>query len=136
MLTCVGIYGVATILFGLSKSLWLSLAALAVVGASDMVSVVVRSSLLQMATPPEMRGRVSAVNWLFLGASNEFGEFESGLTAQWLGAVRAVVVGGVLSVTVTALWSILFKPLRDVDQLTTESLLSANEMQAVAEPVE
>jgi len=136
MLVCVGIYGVATILFGLSKSLWLSLAALAVVGASDMVSVVVRSSLLQMATPPEMRGRVSAVNWLFLGASNEFGEFESGLTAQWLGAVRAVVVGGVLSVTVTALWSILFKPLRDVDQLTTEALLSANAMQAAAEPVE
>jgi len=136
MLVCVGIYGVATILFGLSKSLWLSLAALAVVGASDMVSVVVRSSLLQMATPPEMRGRVSAVNWLFLGASNEFGEFESGLTAQWLGAVRAVVVGGVLSVTVTALWSILFKPLRDVDQLTTEALLSANAMQTAAEQVE
>lgn len=136
MLTCVGIYGLATILFGLSKSLWLSLAALAVVGASDMVSVVVRSSLLQMATPPEMRGRVSAVNWLFLGASNEFGEFESGLTAQWLGAVRAVVVGGVLSVTVTSLWSILFKPLRDVDQLTTEALLSANAMQTAAEPVE
>jgi MFS-type transporter involved in bile tolerance (Atg22 family) len=126
----------ATILFGLSKSLWLSLVALAIVGASDMVSVVVRSSLLQMATPPEMRGRVSAVNWLFLGASNEFGEFESGLTAQWLGAVRAVVVGGVLSVTVTALWSILFKPLRNVDQLTTEALLSANEMQTAAEPVE
>lgn len=136
MLTCVGIYGVATILFGLSKSLWLSLLALAIVGASDMVSVVVRSSLLQMATPPQMRGRVSAVNWLFLGASNEFGEFESGLTAQWLGAVRAVVVGGVLSLTVTGLWSVLFKPLRDVDQLSPEALLTAEELLASAEPAQ
>ncbi|WP_263410617.1 MFS transporter [Terriglobus tenax] len=136
MLSCVAIYGVATIVFGLSKSLWLSLAALAVVGASDMVSVVVRSSLLQMATPPEMRGRVSAVNWLFLGASNEFGEFESGVTAQWLGAVRAVVIGGVLSLTVTGLWSVLFKPLRDVDQLSAEELLPVHELQASSEPVE
>ncbi len=102
MLCCVGIFGAATAVFGLSKSMWLSMAALVVVGASDMVSVVVRSSILQLATPPEMRGRVSAVNWLFIGASNEFGEFESGLTAQWWGAVRAVVIGGIASMAVTA----------------------------------
>ncbi|MDE8344516.1 MAG: MFS transporter, partial [Acidocella sp.] len=76
MLTCVGIYGAATVVFGLSRSMVLSLVALVVVGASDMVSVVIRSSVLQLATPPEMRGRVRAVNWLFIGASNEFGEFE------------------------------------------------------------
>jgi hypothetical protein len=84
------------VVFGLSKSIWLSAVTLVIVGASDMVSVVVRSSLLQLATPPEMRGRVSAVNWLFIGASNEFGEFESGVTAQWWGAVRAVVSVGIL----------------------------------------
>ena len=86
MLVCVGIFGAATVVFGLSKSIWVSLVALVVVGASDMVSVVMRSSILQLATPPEMRGRVSAVNWLFIGASNEFGEFESGLTAQLVGS--------------------------------------------------
>src|SRR5690242_2186368 len=80
MLSCVGIFGAATVVFGLSKSMWVSLIALVIVGGSDMVSVVIRSSILQLATPPEMRGRVSAVNWLFVGASNEFGEFESGVT--------------------------------------------------------
>ena len=75
--------------------------ALLLVGASDMVCVVIRSSILQLATPPEMRGRVSAVNWLFIGASNEFGEFESGLTAHWWGAVPAVVIGGIGSLLVT-----------------------------------
>ncbi len=127
MFTCVGIFGAATVLFGLSKSLPLSMLALFVVGASDMVSVVVRSSLLQLGTPPEMRGRVSAVNSLFLGASNEFGEFESGLTAQWWGAVRAVVLGGICSMTVTGLWSVLFPKLREVDRLDAETLLSARE---------
>jgi MFS family permease len=125
MFTCVGIFGAATVLFGLSKSLPLSMLALFVVGASDMVSVVVRSSLLQLGTPPEMRGRVSAVNSLFLGASNEFGEFESGLTAQWWGAVRAVVIGGVCSMTVTGLWSVFFPRLREVDRLDAATLLSA-----------
>jgi MFS family permease len=125
MFSCVGIFGAFTVLFGLSKSLPLSLLALFVVGASDMVSVVVRSSLLQLGTPPEMRGRVSAVNSLFLGASNELGEFESGLTAQWLGAVRAVVIGGFASMAVTGLWSVLFPALRQANQLTAESLLGA-----------
>jgi hypothetical protein len=98
--------------------------ALFVVGASDMVSVVIRSSMLQLGTPPEMRGRVSAVNSLFLGASNELGEFESGLTAQWWGAVPAVVIGGLGSLMVTATWSILFPSLRNADQLTPEALLN------------
>ena len=119
----VAIYGMATVTFGLSRSLPLSLAALMVVGASDMVSVVIRSSMLQLATPGSMRGRVSAVNSLFVGASNELGEFESGATAQWWGAVRAVVAGGLGALAITGLWSVLFPALRGIDQLTTESLL-------------
>ena len=122
MLVCVGIFGAATVVFGLSRSMWLSLLALVIVGASDMVSVVVRSSILQLATPQEMRGRVSAVNWLFVGASNEFGEFESGVTAQWWGAVRAVVVGGIGSMIVTGSAAGLFPALRRADALTAESV--------------
>jgi hypothetical protein len=87
-----------------------------------MISVVVRSSVLQLATPPEMRGRVSAVNSMFLGASNELGEFESGATAQWLGAVRATVVGGIGALMVTGLWSVLFPALRNADELTAKAL--------------
>jgi MFS family permease len=136
MLTCVGIFGVATIVFGLSRNLWISLIALVVAGASDMVSVVVRSSMLQLATPPEMRGRVSAVNWLFVGASNEFGEFESGLTAAWWGAVRAVVIGGIGSVLVTTSAAVFFPQLRRADALTAESLMEANRELATAEPVD
>ena len=122
MLACVGIFGLATVAFGLSKSMPFSLLALYFIGASDMVSVVIRSSLLQIATPPEMRGRVSAVNSVFIGASNEFGEFESGLTAHWWGAVRAVVVGGIGSMVVTGLGAVLFPELRRADELTVESL--------------
>jgi MFS family permease len=125
MLICVAIFGAATVVFGLSKSLPLSLAALFVVGASDMVSVVIRSSVLQLATPAEMRGRVSAVNSLFVGASNELGEFESGLTAQWWGAVRAVVFGGIGSLVITGLWAVCFPSLRRADALTPEALLNA-----------
>ena len=122
MLICVGFFGAATVVFGLSTTMWISMAALVVVGASDMVSVVIRSSVLQLATPPEMRGRVSAVNWLFIGASNEFGEFESGLTAHWWGAVRAVVVGGIGSLMVTGAAAVVFPSLRRADKLTAESL--------------
>jgi MFS family permease len=122
LFVCVGLFGVATIAFGLSHNLALSLGALAVAGAADMISVVIRSSVLQLATPPEMRGRVSAVNSMFLGASNELGEFESGVTAQWLGAVRATVVGGIGALMVTGLWSVLFPALRDADELTAKSL--------------
>lgn len=136
MLVCVGIFGAATVVFGISHTMWISLLALWVIGASDMVSVVVRSSILQLATPPEMRGRVSAVNWLFVGASNEFGEFESGVTAQWWGAVRAVVVGGIGSMLVTGAAAVFFPRLRRADALTTESLMEANLEQSIAEPVD
>ena len=136
MLTCVGIFGAATVVFGLSRNIGLSMVALLLVGASDMVSVVIRSSVLQLATPPEMRGRVSAVNWLFIGASNEFGEFESGLTAHWWGAVRAVVIGGVASMVVTGVAALLFPALRRADQLTAESLREAELELAQAEPVD
>jgi MFS family permease len=125
MMACVAAFGVCTIVFGLSRNLYLSMAALFLVGASDMVSVVMRSTLVQLATPDEMRGRVSAVNLLFIGTSNEFGQFESGVTAQWWGAVPAVVVGGVGTLLVVGLWSIIFPALRRVDELTPESLRAA-----------
>jgi MFS family permease len=133
MFVAVAIFGAATIVFGLSKNLLLSLAALTVVGASDMVSVVIRSSMLQLATPIEMRGRVSAVNSLFITGSNELGEFESGLTAQWWGAVRAVVIGGIGSLFVTGLWSTFFPPLRRVDELTADALINVEWVEANAE---
>jgi MFS family permease len=135
MLVCVGLFGAATVVFGLSRNIVLSMLALVVVGASDMVSVVIRSSILQLATPPEMRGRVSAVNWLFIGASNEFGEFESGVTAQWWGAVRAVVIGGLASMAVTGTAAMLFPKLRSADALTAESLREAELKLSGAEPV-
>ena len=134
MLVCVGLFGAATVVFGLSRSVWLSCLALVVTGATDMISVVVRSSILQLATPPEMRGRVSSVNWLFLGASNEFGEYESGLTAHWWGAVRAVVIGGLGSMMVTGLWSVFFPALREADQLTPESLIAVEKQFSAQEP--
>ncbi|SEM40630.1 Predicted arabinose efflux permease, MFS family [Stigmatella aurantiaca] len=111
MLLCVALFGVATVLFGLSRHLVLSLVALVVLGAADMVSVVIRQTLVQLATPAEMRGRVSAVNMVFIGASNELGDFESGATAQWLGVVPSVVVGGVGTCVVVALWAWLFPAL-------------------------
>ncbi len=135
MLVCVGIFGAATVVFGLSRNLAVSLVALVMIGASDMVSVVIRSSILQLATPPEMRGRVSAVNWLFIGASNEFGEFESGLTASWWGAVPAVVAGGIGTLVVVAAATGLFPSLRRTDALTAESLRPAEAELAEAEPV-
>ena len=136
MLVCVGLFGAATVVFGLSRSVLLSCAALLVIGATDMVSVVVRSSILQLATPPAMRGRVSSVNWLFLGASNEFGEYESGLTAHWWGAVRAVVIGGVASMMVTGVWSVFFPALRSADQLTAESLIEVEKQFSAMEVVD
>lgn len=136
MLLCVGIYGVATVVFGISRTIWISLLALVIVGASDMISVVIRASILQLATPPEMRGRVSAVNWLFVGASNEFGGFESGVTAQWWGAVRAVVIGGIGSLIVTGLAGALFPALRNADTLSAESLMESNKQQSSAEPAD
>ena len=105
MLWCVAGFGAFTVLFGISRSLVLSMVALILVGSMDMVSVVVRSTLVQLATPDEMRGRVSAVEMIFIGASNEIGQFESGLTAQWFGAVPAVIMGGVGTLLITALWA-------------------------------
>jgi len=117
MLWCVAGFGVFTVAFALSHSLVLSMAALAATGACDMVSVIVRHTLVQLGTPDEMRGRVSAVNMVFIGASNEFGQFESGLTAQWFGAVTAVLIGGIGTIVVVALWAKLFPSLRRVDEL-------------------
>jgi hypothetical protein len=117
MLANVALFGVATVVFGLSKSFALSLVALFVLGASDMVSVMIRSVIVQIRTPPDMRGRVSAVNSMFVVASNELGEFESGFTAAWFGAIRAVVLGGVGSIVVVLLYAGLFPELRDVDRL-------------------
>jgi len=136
LFVCVAIFGAATVVFGISRSLWLSLVALAITGAADMISVIIRGSLLQLATPPEMRGRVSAVNSLFIGASNELGEFESGLTAQWWGAVRATIFGGVGSLVVAGLWSVLFPSLRQADELTSASLLGRvkAELETAPEP--
>jgi MFS family permease len=117
MLWCVGGFGAFTVLFGISRSLVLSMIALMLVGSMDMVSVVVRSTLVQLATPDEMRGRVSAVGMIFIGASNEIGQFESGLTAQWFGAVPAVILGGVGTLIITALWAWNFPELRRVEEL-------------------
>jgi MFS family permease len=117
MLWCVGGFGLFTMVFGFSKSLPLSLISLMFVGAADMVSVVVRGVLIQIETPDQMRGRVNAVDMIFIGASNELGEFESGLAAQWLGAVPAVVLGGVGTIVVTALWAWIFPELRKADRL-------------------
>ena len=117
MFIAVGIFGLATIVFGLSQSFVVSLLALVVLGASDMISVVVRSTFVQLETPDEMRGRVSAVNSVFIGTSNQLGEFESGLTAAWFGAVPAVLIGGIGTLVVVALWIRLFPQLFHVDRL-------------------
>ncbi|MCE5986245.1 MFS transporter [Pseudomonas sp. 5FOS] len=117
MFTAVGVFGVATIAFGLSTSFWFSLAVLVVLGAADMISMVIRGAFVQLETPDEMRGRVSAVNGLFIGASNQLGEFESGVTAHWFGTVPAVVLGGVGTLVVTGVWIRLFPTLAKRDRL-------------------
>ncbi|MGN8251714.1 MFS transporter [Pseudomonas sp. SMV7] len=117
MFTAVGVFGVATIAFGLSTSFWFSLAVLVVLGAADMISMVIRGAFVQLETPDEMRGRVSAVNGLFIGASNQLGEFESGVTAHWFGTVPAVVMGGVGTLLVTGVWIKLFPTLARRDRL-------------------
>ncbi len=118
MFQSVAVFGLATIGFGLSTSFWVALPCLMVLGASDMVSVYIRSTLVQLETPDEMRGRVSAVNSMFIGASNELGEFESGVLAHATGPVAAVLIGGVGALGVTALWMRLFPNLRKRDRLT------------------
>lgn len=116
MFIAVAVFGCATILFGLSESFALSLLALVVLGASDMISVVVRSTFVQLETPDQMRGRVSAVNSVFIGTSNQLGEFESGLTAAWLGAVPAVLLGGIGTLIVVGLWIRLFPQLFQIER--------------------
>jgi MFS family permease len=118
LFACVAIFGATTIVFGLSAWFWLSMAALFVNGAADMVSVVVRQTLVQLDTPDEMRGRVSAVNSIFIGASNQLGEFESGATAALFGPVGAVVAGGVGTLVVVGLWMRWFPELRRRTSLT------------------
>jgi MFS family permease len=116
MFAVVGLYGLATIVFGLSTWFPLSLIALAALGASDAVSIVIRFTLVQIETPDEKRGRVSAINYLFVGSSNTLGEFESGLVAAWLGAVPSVVIGGLGSLLVATVWMMLFPDLRRIDR--------------------
>jgi MFS family permease len=117
LLGAVAVFGAATLVFGLSTSLGLSLAALSLAGAADMISVVIRQTLVQLETPDAMRGRVSAVNSLFIGGSNQLGEFESGATAAWLGPVGSVMLGGVGTLLVAALWLRLFPALARTDTL-------------------
>jgi MFS family permease len=117
MFQAVIIFGVATVVFAFSRSIWLSLVALAVLGAADMVSMVIRIALVQLRTPDEMRGRVGAVNYLFVNASYQLGEFESGIAAWLLGVVPAAALGGIGTIIVALLWMKLFPSLRDVDRL-------------------
>jgi MFS family permease len=117
LLWCVCGFGLFTVAFALSRSVVLSVASLILLGACDMVSVILRHTLVQLWTPNEMRGRVSAVNMVFIGASNEVGQFESGLTAQWFGTVPAAVLGGIGTIVVVGLWALLFPGLRRVNEL-------------------
>jgi MFS family permease len=117
LLWAVAGFGVLTIIFGLSRSLIVSLIALLLLGASDMVSVIIRATFTLMSTPDEMRGRVNAVDMIFIGTSNEFGQFESGVTAQWFGTVPAVVLGGIGTLVVIALWAWWFPELRQAGEL-------------------
>jgi MFS family permease len=130
LLSSVAGFGIFTIIFGISRSLTISLIALLMLGASDMVSVIIRATLTQLATPDEMRGRVTAVDMIFIGTSNEFGQFESGLTAQWFGTVPAVVLGGIGTLVVIAVWAWLFPELRKAGELTA---IRSDELQAADE---
>ncbi len=117
MFAGVGLFGVSTVVFGLSQTAWLSIAALVVMGASDMVSVYVRETLIALWTPDEVRGRVNAVNMVFVGASNELGEFRAGTMAHVVGAVPAVVIGGAGTLAVAVIWALGFSKLRKIDNL-------------------
>jgi MFS family permease len=117
MFQAVIVFGAATVVFALSQWMWLSVLALAILGAADIVSVVIRFSLVQLSTPDEMRGRVGAVNFLFINASNQLGQFESGVTAALFGAMPAAVLGGLGTIAIALLWMKLFPTLRDVERL-------------------
>jgi MFS family permease len=126
-------FGVCTIIFGVSRSLAVSLVALILLGASDMVSVIIRATLVQLRTPDEMRGRVTAVDMVFIGTSNELGQFESGVTAQWFGTVPAVVLGGVGTLVVIGLWAWMFPALRRAGALDEINSAIAEEVSEAAE---
>ena len=132
LLWAVAGFGIFTIIFGLSRSLTISLIALFLLGASDMISVIIRATLTQLATPDEMRGRVTAVDMIFIGTSNEFGQFESGVTAQWFGTVPAVVLGGIGTLVVIALWAWWFPELRNAGEL--HEITSEVEATTTADP--
>jgi MFS family permease len=131
LLWAVAGFGVFTIIFGLSRSLTVSLIALVLLGASDMISVIIRATLTLLATPDEMRGRVTAVDMIFIGTSNEFGQFESGVTAQWFGTVPAVVLGGVGTLLVVTLWAWWFPDLRRAGELHS---ITTNAQSTTADP--
>lgn len=136
LLWSVAAFGVFTIIFGLSRSLTISLLAMLLLGASDMISIIIRATLTQLATPDEMRGRVNSVDMIFIGASNELGQFESGVTAQWFGTVPAVVLGGVGTLVVIALWAWIFPELRQAGELhkvTSGSLQTVAVVEAESE---
>jgi predicted MFS family arabinose efflux permease len=121
MFTAVVIFGAGTIVFAVSKNFWLSAAALVVLGGADVISVVIRQALVQMKTPDNMRGRVSAVSSMFVGTSNQLGEFESGLTASWFGTVPAAMIGGTGTIIVVFLWMKFFPALLHADKIEKES---------------
>jgi MFS family permease len=117
MYVCVGVFGVATIVFGLSHSLPLSMAALTVLGVADLISVVIRSTLIQLETPDEMRGRVGAVSSLFIGTANQLGDFRAGTMAALIGTVPAVLFGGIGTLVIVAIWIRIFRELYNVDSM-------------------
>ncbi len=121
----VALFGASTVVFGFSETAWLSIASLIIMGAADMISVYVRESLIALWTPDEVRGRVSAVNMVFIGASNELGEFRAGTMAAWVGTVPAVVIGGFGTLAVAVLWAITFPKLRQIDNLDAPELAHA-----------
>jgi len=121
LLATVAGFGLATIVFAFSRTLWFSIVALAVAGAFDMISVVIRNGLVQLNTPNDMLGRVSAIEMVFIGASNELGDFESGALAQAIGAVGSVAAGGIATVLIVALWAIAFPTIARTDRLTGEA---------------
>jgi MFS family permease len=119
MLACVAGFGFATVVFAISRSFWLSLGALLLCGGFDMVSMVIRHTLVQMSTPDAKRGRVSAVNWVFIGASSGLGDMESGAAAALFGTMPAALLGGLGTLVIVALWSRIFPELRRADKLVT-----------------
>jgi hypothetical protein len=125
LMTVLTVYGVSTTVFGFSTALWLSLISLAIMGAADVVSVVIRFSLVQLRTPAQTLGRVSAVNGLFTGTSNQLGDFRAGVMGALFGAVPAVVIGGAGIIAVTAIWMFLFPELRRIRSLDEASAAAA-----------